>query len=419
MTHPGLLADPAGVRCLDEDSAPDDPFTSLRFHFGMLLGVDDFETEKAYHRGRLRLHNGWLHGAGVVWGLGVSLDQVRSEVRVEPGLALDGAGRELHLDAAACLDPGAWFDRHEDEVTPAETPPAGADVAFDAHVEARWASCLTRPVPALAEPCEDARVDSAYSRVYETIDLRLVPGLAPGRPERHRRVRILLGLLAPGPDAADQEAADTRAAVLATAPGDRPTAALAAVRAMTSADARDSGPPDPGDGPRALTPEAPPGPVVLADLRGIALRRRAEGEGWELVGGEVDLAPRRSHVATETVQELAVAALASEGGGGGATVTGVSRTGSDLVLALSAPLDPRTVQRAAFTVAQLGAGGWEDVAITAAAHDETVPSVTLALAAEPVAPWLVLARGTGPAPLLDAELQPLGGGTDFTHLERS
>src|SRR4051795_5046880 len=145
---PPLTATDGAASCLD-DAVPDDPFTALRFHFGMLLGVDDFETEQAYHRGQTRLHQSWLHGAGVVWGLGVSLDQDHSEVRVERGLAVDGAGRALHLDGPACLDPGAWLDVHDAEVERIDPPPAGADTAFDAHVEARWASCLPRPVPAL------------------------------------------------------------------------------------------------------------------------------------------------------------------------------------------------------------------------------------------------------------------------------
>src|SRR5215211_7415462 len=89
---------------------PVDPFTGLRFHFGMLLGVDDFESEQAYHRGKMRLHNGWLHGEGVVWGLLVDAPLVegggadlKGELRVRPGLALDAAGRELYLAATACV----------------------------------------------------------------------------------------------------------------------------------------------------------------------------------------------------------------------------------------------------------------------------------------------------------------------------
>src|SRR5215470_14276599 len=88
---------------------PVNPFTAPQYHFGMLLGVDDLETAQAYPRGKIRLHNAWLHREGVVWGLDVGFNK-RGELSVTPGLALDGAGRELHLDATACVDLGKWYE---------------------------------------------------------------------------------------------------------------------------------------------------------------------------------------------------------------------------------------------------------------------------------------------------------------------
>ena len=64
---------------------PISPYLGIHYHFGMLLGVDDFETEQAYHRGKSRLHNAWLHREGVVWGMEVRLDAEKGEVRVLPG----------------------------------------------------------------------------------------------------------------------------------------------------------------------------------------------------------------------------------------------------------------------------------------------------------------------------------------------
>src|SRR5215510_5817610 len=122
---------------------PLNPFYALRYHFGMLLGVDDFETEQAYHRAKMWLHNSWLHREGVVWGFGVKVDETTGEIRVAPGLALDAAGHELHLEAEACLNVGEWFDKHKDEV---------GGQTFDAHVVIRFKACLTRQVPALMEP---------------------------------------------------------------------------------------------------------------------------------------------------------------------------------------------------------------------------------------------------------------------------
>src|SRR5437763_14538743 len=96
--------DTSDTVCIPVDGTlPEGPFTALRYHFGMLLGVDDFETEQRYHRGKMRLHAAWLHGGGIVWGLDVDVVQERRELRVAPGLALDATGRELHLDARCCM----------------------------------------------------------------------------------------------------------------------------------------------------------------------------------------------------------------------------------------------------------------------------------------------------------------------------
>jgi hypothetical protein len=173
------------------DLSPVDPFYALRYHFGMLLGVEDFETEQAYHRGKMRLHNAWLHGAGTVWGLGVSLTTA-GDVQVAAGLALDAAGHELHLDGPACLNLGAWYAAHATEQAVIDAVTQGASdygpngvaeagtVYLDAHVIVRFKACLAREVPALLEPCNGASADTAFSRVAETVELLLVPGTAPG-----------------------------------------------------------------------------------------------------------------------------------------------------------------------------------------------------------------------------------------------
>ncbi|HEX3129370.1 MAG TPA: hypothetical protein VH394_18690, partial [Thermoanaerobaculia bacterium] len=197
---------------------PVEPFRSLRVHFGMLLGVDDLETLGAYPRGKTWLHNAWLHRDGVVWGLGVELDAQRGEIRVQPGLAMDRLGRELHLDTVMCVDVARWLEQHarDPELRLEELPDGG--VRFDAHVVIQFRSCLTRQVPALVEPCDGTGGTTAYSRVFETADLFLRPGLAPApaAPPYHR-LRVLFALEPPQlPD--DQEIVDRRDAVLALAP---------------------------------------------------------------------------------------------------------------------------------------------------------------------------------------------------------
>src|SRR5690349_9477981 len=42
----------------DDVTLPVNPFVSNRYHFGMLLGVADLDTDQGYHRGKT-----WLHTA--------------------------------------------------------------------------------------------------------------------------------------------------------------------------------------------------------------------------------------------------------------------------------------------------------------------------------------------------------------------
>src|SRR4051794_21891062 len=95
---------PSRAREVSDPSAllPLWPWNALRPASGMLLDSDDFEVVLGQPRAKHMLHNAWLHGSGVVWGLSVDLSG-EWDLRVSPGLAMDGVGRELHLDASRCI----------------------------------------------------------------------------------------------------------------------------------------------------------------------------------------------------------------------------------------------------------------------------------------------------------------------------
>jgi len=82
-----------------------------RFFTGKVLTAADLELEQQYHIEKRRLHNRFLHGWGVVAGLGVSL-RAGPNVVVEPGLAIDCAGNEVVLDTPATLDISTLSGRH-------------------------------------------------------------------------------------------------------------------------------------------------------------------------------------------------------------------------------------------------------------------------------------------------------------------
>jgi len=437
------------------------PFTGMRYSFGMLLGVEDFEAVQAYLRGKTWLHNGWLHGAGVVWGLRVTAPEIEGrpgerngEIAVDPGLALDAVGHELYLDGRWCVDVGRWLDAHRDD--PAlDLTTIRTGVRFSAHVIARFRACLARPIPAMAQPCEGADVETAYSRTLETLVLELRPGPAPDAlrtpSARYPRLRVLFGLAAPATTPAElatRDAAVTAemSAIAAAAPADRAAMWLAAFRRFAALDAMDLQPVDDPDGLAAAPfPATDSPPVLLADVRGITLDGRPGA--WSLSGLTIDATVRPTLVATSTLQELLTRALNSASAApppppppgpadaGGprfdrASVTLGARQVS-LGLTTGGPaLLEATVDPAAFDVTTFAdADGWSVVDIRRATLDAGGRVVTLDLRETLGGDWVrVVARGTGPTPLLGANHVPLAGaadapagsthdGHDFVHLQ--
>lgn len=448
------------------------PFYALRYHFGMLLGVDDFETEQAYHRGKMQLHNAWLHREGVVWGFDVSTPDVEAEpgtktgeVRVEPGLAYDPAGRELHLETAACLNLGAWFAEHREDAD-LEVVESENGVRFDAHVIIRFRACLTRAVPALSEPCEGAQTETAYSRAFETVEILLRPGRAPTPTRPYHRLRLLFALEDPHLDEddyplpGDQEVLDARAAILALPAADQPSHYLEAFRRFAALDEIELQPDSHSDGSAGLFASEHAALVVLADLADIRLER--SDDHWLLLGADVDTTVRPTHVATSTIQELLCGPLFTFGGApappppaeeeelegeeeeeeelepeaGGelapvdegleadpmAEMVGedaggpridpatVSVTGETIRFRAVGKLSKASVQPRAFYVSSYDRhDGWHYVEIHRATLDST-GLIRLHLRTAPGGNLVrIVARGTGGAPLLNTDLVPLAG----------
>jgi hypothetical protein len=64
-----------------------------RFFSGKLLTAEDLELEQEYFREKLKRHNRYLHGFGVVFGLEIS--KSGSAVVISPGLAIDCQGNDI------------------------------------------------------------------------------------------------------------------------------------------------------------------------------------------------------------------------------------------------------------------------------------------------------------------------------------
>ena len=122
--------------------------TRVNYSHGEVLGIDEFVTEQHYLRARLRRHNRYVLGSGVVSGLKVSLTSNAREqtVTIEPGFAIDARGEEIEIGSAIAL----------------QLPDKGKQLL----VQLNYAERLCRPVPVAGQPGEAA--ESQPSRVEET-----------------------------------------------------------------------------------------------------------------------------------------------------------------------------------------------------------------------------------------------------------
>jgi hypothetical protein len=420
---------------------PLSPYSALSYHFGMLLGVDDFETEQAYHRAKHRLHNAWLHREGVVWGFGVAVDKDRGEIRVKPGLALDAAGRELHLEAEACLNVEKWLEKNEKEPNlELETSDTQKKIVR-AHVVIRFKACLTRQVPAFMEPCNNAGTGTAYSRVFETVEILMRPGLAPVKDPPYHRLRLLFGLEPAdtgeggGVTAGDQQVLDALAEIQALPDNQQAPALLAAFHRFAALDEIDLKPALSEDDARTLLfPARDDEAVVLANITDLTLTKN--NGGWTLSAGEVDNSVRPSHVATTTIQDLlcgpAFGASGAASSASGPQVDHASVKFPDaqtIEFTVDKSLHELSVTPAAFSVTTFDpSAGWQSITVDKASYDDATKKVTLNLSSD--LSWRVrlIAQGTGATPLLGVDLVPLAGerggpagsihnGHDFVHMQ--
>src|SRR5215207_10413086 len=167
----------------------------LHYATGELLGADDFRDEQTYHRRQLARALLHLHGSGVIAGLRVfprhrpgengAPDEV--ELQVEPGLALDHAGRLIEVPREACLRLRRWFSFLAAR-TPSSTEIDAADLRLawraDASVGAggvivadvflAFHPCPRGYTPAFASGPFDALDASQPSRVRDGYELSLV-----------------------------------------------------------------------------------------------------------------------------------------------------------------------------------------------------------------------------------------------------
>lgn len=285
LSPSGCLTTADSLRC--DATLPDNPACTLNVHFGMMLGVDELRTEQGFHIGRSRRHQRLLHGVGVVAGYPLTFDDETFDLRVGPGFAVDALGRDLALDVGQCVNLVQWWLKHQSDEAFDDLASLD-DATIDLDVRVCYSTCLSSPVPAIAEPCAGNASDIAYSRVCETVTLLLRRNVPP--PEAPAP--------APAPAPADPNV-DPSPETLPVVPplneAAKNHAALALLLSQIGTAA-----PDPIDTADLCLP--------LGTLRGVHLKK--DVDGWTATLGSIDLNTRPLLLSTGALQQLLLPLLA-------------------------------------------------------------------------------------------------------------
>jgi hypothetical protein len=144
----------------------------LNYYEGEFLGAVDFQAEQQYHREMRRRHNIGQHTWGIVSGLDLvqmpngalsTTSQPTVDILLQPGMAVDGFGREIIVLSKTLLTQdlfAAYFDSN-----PA-APPKPMYV---------WISFSQRLLNPPTDTCSALNQPNAFGRVQETFALTVTP----------------------------------------------------------------------------------------------------------------------------------------------------------------------------------------------------------------------------------------------------
>jgi hypothetical protein len=170
---------------------PPQPPARVSYATGRMLGVEDFQAEQTYHRGRLARALLQLYGTGTVSGLLVqtdgNADPSKLQIQVMPGMALDRVGRIIEVPRTVCIVLADWLNQYvqtwqsqQQEVSPG-TPILddpnkaihGANLTVD--VFATFVPCTRGLTPCFAAQDDyDATDAFAPNRLLDSFAMQLV-----------------------------------------------------------------------------------------------------------------------------------------------------------------------------------------------------------------------------------------------------
>lgn len=166
--------------------------TRLRFFPRQLITADDLNQEQRYHREKLREHNRFLHGWGVVCGCDVQLAggaaATTSSVVICPGYVLTPQGDAVWIRAQATFDVATCWVTSGDPCALARPCPPLTMRSIEnntLYLAVRYAECTTQPVRVGPQGCSCDDAECEYSRIVDAYEFCCLSAL----PDTHKTAR--------------------------------------------------------------------------------------------------------------------------------------------------------------------------------------------------------------------------------------
>ena len=183
--------------------AQPDPMRHVNFVTGMVLGVDDYAQEFAYHAERAKRIVREFLGYGTVSGLAVSLEDTADgpRVRVTAGSAAAPSGQLICVGRDQCGEIDAWLKRPEIKAELDARADGANTLDLTIYLTLCYTDCPVDAVPIPGEPCRSPDNLMAPSRVAD--DYVLAFAFDPPRQTEADALAVLDAWLAAAEAAVD------------------------------------------------------------------------------------------------------------------------------------------------------------------------------------------------------------------------
>lgn len=183
------MSDLSNVKC----SCCGEVLERLRYFPRQLLAADDMRAEQEYFREKLRRHNRYLHGWGVVCGCTVEpvTNAKGWKVRVCPGYVVGPQGDEIKIDDCIEVDLKTGAQDQPCAVR-WPCPPTGEMPGGDrernvvAYIAVRYAECFSRPVKLHPAGCGCDEMGCEYSRIRDSFEIKVLWELPQSHIDAHK-----------------------------------------------------------------------------------------------------------------------------------------------------------------------------------------------------------------------------------------